>query len=389
MKGATLVRHGDAARGAFVLREGGAEARIPAPGGECFVVARLAGGDIFGEMALVEAGTCTATVVATSHVDGWFLAFEDFRAVVSQRHPASRELQHAVTLVLAERLRAVNAKLAAIASPEDRPARHGSRAAAGRNRSPALAPRSTSGLSCLVSRSSSAFPRTRSTRWRPRRGSSRLPAARCCTRRAARRRRSMSSPAAPSKSCAPSMAIERRVAVLGPGKLLGFMGVLLGAPHGTYAWVREASTLLEIPSADFRALYFGESPCASRLRGAVQRSLLESLGRTNRALTRFAAHARLAAREREAAQFEAAGYALRSLADRRLVPGYFVDGDFARDAAQRNLLRERARTRSHRARAPSRDGRPRSGSRRWSSSWRAPARAPRCSPSARSSRAGR
>ena len=102
---------------------------------------------------------------------------------------------------------------------------------------------------------------------------------------------------------------ERRVAVLGPGKLLGFMGVLLGAPHGTHAWAREASTLLEIPSAGFRALYFGEGPCASRLRGAVQRSLLESLGRTNRSLTRLAAHARLAAREREAAQLEAASAA--------------------------------------------------------------------------------
>ncbi|HEX4943350.1 MAG TPA: cyclic nucleotide-binding domain-containing protein, partial [Usitatibacteraceae bacterium] len=123
VKGATLVRHGQAARGAFVLREGQAEARVPAPGGECFVVARLGSGDIFGEMALVEAGTCTATVVATANVDGWFLAFEDFRAVISQRHPAARELQHAVTLVLAERLRAVNLRLAAIASPEDRPSR--------------------------------------------------------------------------------------------------------------------------------------------------------------------------------------------------------------------------------------------------------------------------
>lgn len=309
VKGATLVRHGDAARGAFVLREGEAEARIPAPGGECFVVARLSAGDIFGEMALVEAGTCTATVVATAHVDGWFLAYEDFRAVVSQRHPASRELQHAVTLVLAERLRAVNEKLAAIASPEDRPARTApAQPGGGIDRRI----RASFDLGAFLPRLA-FFERFPAEEIDEVAASARvLEAARGAM---------LYAPGSDADAVyvvargavevvRPVDGRERRVAVLGPGKLLGFMGVLLGAPHGTHAWAREASTLLEIPSAAFRALYFGEGPCASRLRGAVQRSLLESLGRTNRSLTRFAAHARLAAREREAAQLEAAGYAL-------------------------------------------------------------------------------
>jgi CRP-like cAMP-binding protein len=107
----------------------------------------------------------------------------------------------------------------------------------------------------------------------------------------------------------PVDGLERRVAVLGPGKPLGFLGVLLGAPHGTWAFAREASTLLEIPAGPFRALYFGDGPVSSRLRAAVQRSLLESLGRTNRALTRLATQARLADRAGEAAQFEVAGAA--------------------------------------------------------------------------------
>ncbi len=309
VKGATLVRHGDAARGAFVLRAGEVEARVPAPGGECFVVARLGGGDIFGEMALVDAGTCTATVVATAHVDGWFLAFEDFRAVVSQRHPASRELQHAVTLVLAGRLRAVNARLAAIASPEDRPARTvPAQPLAGIER-PGRAPFDLGAFLPHLA----FFERFPVEEIDEVAASARvLEAARGAM---------LYAPGSDAEAVyvvargavevvRPVDGHERRVAVLGPGKLLGFMGVLLGAPHGTYAWVREASTLLEIPAAGFRNLYFGEGPCASRLRGAVQRSLLESLGRTNRSLTRFAAHAHLAAREREAAQFEAVGYAL-------------------------------------------------------------------------------
>lgn len=308
VNGATLVRHGDAARGAFILREGSAEARVPAPGGEHYVVARLSAGAIFGEMALVEAGTCTATVVATAHVDGWFLAFEDFRGVVSQRHPASRELQHAVTLVLAERLRAVNAKLAAIASPEDRPARTApAHPLAGIDR-----PRRASfDLGAFLPRLAffERFPAEEIDE-----------VAALARILEADRGAMLYAPGSIAEAVfvvargavevvRPVDGHERRVAVLGPGKLLGFMGVLLCVPHGTYAWVREASTLLEIPSADFRSLYFGAGPCASRLRGAVQRSLLESLGRTNRSLTRLAAHARLAAHEREAAQLEAASAA--------------------------------------------------------------------------------
>ena len=61
-KGARLVRHGDPSRGAYVVREGAAEATVTLPGGETLTVARLEAGGVFGEMALVERGTCTATV---------------------------------------------------------------------------------------------------------------------------------------------------------------------------------------------------------------------------------------------------------------------------------------------------------------------------------------
>ena len=68
--GATLVRHGDPARGAYVVREGTVEAEVTLPGGEKLVVAKLGAGSVFGEMALIELGTCTATVRATKAVDG-------------------------------------------------------------------------------------------------------------------------------------------------------------------------------------------------------------------------------------------------------------------------------------------------------------------------------
>ncbi len=305
VKGANLVRHGDVARGAFVLREGTAEARVPAPGGDFLVVARLRGGDIFGEMALVEAGTCTATVEATGPVDGWFLAQEDFRALVLQRHAAARELQHAVTLVLAQRLRTVNETLAALPSPEDRPARDTAAPMAGVQR----VRRASFDLAAFLPRL--AF----FERFPPEEIDEVAAAARIL---AAERGAILHLPGSPAGAVLvvargavevlrPVGGLERRVAVLGPGKPLGFLGVLLGTAHGTRALAREASMLLEIPAEPFRALYFGDGPVGSRLRGAVQKSLLESLGRTNRALTRLASQARLAARGAEAEQFEAAG----------------------------------------------------------------------------------
>src|SRR5215208_8458973 len=68
--GATLVRHGDPARGAYVVRQGAVVAEVTLPGGEKLVGAKLGAGSVFGEMALIELGTCTATVRATAPVDG-------------------------------------------------------------------------------------------------------------------------------------------------------------------------------------------------------------------------------------------------------------------------------------------------------------------------------
>src|SRR4051812_49034980 len=73
IKGARLVRHGDPARGAWLLREGMAEAVVVMPGGESLAVAQLGAGSLFGEMALLDVGSCTASVSATVNVDGWFV----------------------------------------------------------------------------------------------------------------------------------------------------------------------------------------------------------------------------------------------------------------------------------------------------------------------------
>ena len=61
---AILMRHGEPARGAYIVDSGTVEAVVTLPGGESLTVATLGPGSVLGEMALIELGTCTATVTA-------------------------------------------------------------------------------------------------------------------------------------------------------------------------------------------------------------------------------------------------------------------------------------------------------------------------------------
>ena len=306
MKGATLVRHGDPARGAYVLREGAAEAVVTLPGGESLVVATLGAGSIFGEMALIELGTCTATVRATANIDGWFVAHEDFRALVSQCQPAAIRLQHAITAILAGRIGALNQQLLARPAQEDRPERKVGpgdplQAVARSRRASFDAPGFLPRLPAFERFSGEEIDEVASF-------GSYLDLPRghgvFCA----------GNPAAAAyivvRGAVEIVAMrdgrERRIAVLGPGQLVGYLSVLRGAAHSTYAFVREAAVLLEFPAEAFREIYFGPSRASARLRGAVQASLLASMARTNRALTRLISQARLDDAHRTEVQLEAA-----------------------------------------------------------------------------------
>ena len=309
VSGSRLVRHGDPARGAYVVREGSVEAVVTLPGGESLTVARLGPGDVFGEMALIELGTCTATVLAASNVDGWFIAHEDFRALVSQCQPAALNLQHAITVILAEKLGALNEQLLACPTDEDRPARRVAAsdplAGMARTRRPsfdaaAFLPRLPlferfsgdeidelvscaryleiprgHGVFCADAEAGAAFVVVR--------GAIEVVAVR-----------------------SPS---ERRVAVLGPGQLVGYLSVLRQARHSSHAFAREGAVLLEFRGGDFRELYFGPTRASARLRQAVQASLLGAMGRTNRALTRLVSQAKLATAQRIEAALQTAYHA--------------------------------------------------------------------------------
>ena len=112
--------------------------------------------------------------------------------------------------------------------------------------------------------------------------------------------------AARSKIRAQHAKRERRIAVLGPGQLVGYMSALEKGVHGSDAVVREQALLLEIPSKDFEKLYFGSSPASTKLHRVIQKSLLSSLGQTNRHLTRLISQARLRGADKEGDELESA-----------------------------------------------------------------------------------
>ncbi len=294
LKGSELVRQGETSRGAFLIRSGSAAASVALPGGGRLTVAKFSDGDMFGEMALIERGVVSATVVAESNVDAWFVGRDDFRALVASRERNALVTQRAITQALAEKLRALNERVRAYPAAEDRPAAGAAPASdplagAARSRRASFDWRAflpvlpffegfdadqideiaSGGMVLELPRGAWIF-------------AAGLPASACylVLRGAA-------------EVFIRNGGKERRVAIAGPGELLGFVALLRGAPHGGNARVREACCLLEIPRRTFQELYDGDSGTTVSLHHAIHRSLMRSLGRTNTQLTRLISHARL------------------------------------------------------------------------------------------------
>ncbi|TAK43181.1 MAG: cyclic nucleotide-binding domain-containing protein [Betaproteobacteria bacterium] len=307
IKGAALVRQGEASRGAFLIRSGCAEARVALPGGGSLAVARFREGDMFGEMALVERGVCSASVHADSNVDAWFVGRDDFRALVASREIAALEIQRAITRTLADRLRMLNDRLKRYPAAEDRPAGE--------------APPAQDPLAGVARSRRASFD------WRA--FLSVLPFFEGfdadATDEFAAAGEVIELPrgawvfAAGAKAQACYLVLrgalelstrigdrQRRVAIAGPGELVGFMAVINDAARANSARVREAACLLEIPSAAFLEIYNGASGATVSLHHAVHRSLLRSITRTNNQLSRLLAHTRLEGAGAHASELQAA-----------------------------------------------------------------------------------
>ncbi len=307
MKGAELVRQGEASRGCFVIRVGAVEARVALPGGGALAVAQFRDGDMFGEMALIERGVASATVVAQSNVDAWFVGRDDFRALVASRERAALEIQRAITRTLADKLRTLNARVQEHPSAEDRPFA---------DAAPAGDPLAAARRSLHASFDWRAF----------------LPALPFFEGFDADETDELASigkvlelergawafvAGAQATACYLVLrgaleiftrggGIERRVAIAGPGELVGFMAAITGAPRANNARAREACCLLELPRGAFMEIYDGDSGTSVSLHRAIHRSLMRSLARTNTQLARLIAHHKLEEAGRDVAHLEIA-----------------------------------------------------------------------------------
>ena len=297
---ASLVRQGEPSKGAFIIERGTVEARVQLPGGGSLAVAELRDGDMFGEMALVERGVCSASVLARTPVEGWFVGRDDFRAMVASRDPAALEMQRAITRVLADKLRALNARVREHPAAEDRPLRDERSRRVEKEPSFAWRPflpvlRFFEGFDDYeieeLIRPAGAFELERGG--------------------------GLFDPGDAADACyvvvrgaveilSRGRDLERRVALAGPGELVGYLAVLEGKPHAAAARVREKACLLALPAADFLALYHGDSAAAVSLQHAIHASLLRSLARTNTQLTRLISAARLRGAHEEGKALEAA-----------------------------------------------------------------------------------
>ena len=290
-----------------MVKSGRCEATVVVPGGEKLTVAKLEAVGVFGETALIERGTCTATVTASEKLEGWFIERDDFRSLVAQRIPSALRIQHALTLVLSEKLRALNAKVMEVAAPEDKPRESGT--------DPVFDPLAP-------------IPRAKTASFDIKPFLPHLPVfegfdaaeiaeiLEVASVLELPRGQKVFSVGQPSSACfvvlrgavkirAQHQKRERRMAVLGPGQLLGYMSAIEKSAHGSDAVVRESAVLLEIGREAFEKLYFGSSPAATKLHRVIQKSLLSSLGQTNRHLTRLISQARLRGADKEGDELEA------------------------------------------------------------------------------------
>ena len=301
-RGERLVRQGETSRGAFLIRSGRAAAEVALPGGGMLTVAEFGKDDVFGEMALVERGVCSATVSALTDVEAAFVEREDFRALVASRDASALEVQRALTSVLAGKLRALNAKVRSFPSAEDREPRDEPVVEMSKARQPSFDWRAFLPLLRFFEGFDHHEIDEVVAIARPielARGAWIFAAGEAATACFLVVRGAI-------EVLSRNGRFERRVAIAGPGELVGYLAALDNAKHAASARVRERTTLLELPAERFGSLYGGGSRTSIRLQHAIHASLLRALTRTNHLLTRLISHARLTDAARQAAELESA-----------------------------------------------------------------------------------
>ena len=288
--GTKLMRQGQSADGVLILESGTADVLTALPGGGELTLASVGAGTVLGEMALLDTGMRSATVIARTAVEGYWIDRDGFRMLLAQRNPAVFTVQGRVTLALCARLRELNAKIVERETPLtgawSLPARGPSRIRRG-----ACSFDYRAFLPILP-----AFHGLDPEDIEEITGHAAV--------LEAPRGEVLVEQGAPSEACYVVVrgAIELatlhqggryRIGILGPGRLCGHMGLIDGVAHTTTMVAREDAMLLEITRAAFDRLYYGCERINAKFRDAINRNLLEALAHTNNHLTRLISQARI------------------------------------------------------------------------------------------------
>jgi CRP-like cAMP-binding protein len=90
-KGEALTKQGAKAHWLYIISKGECSVRVAAKSGEK-EVARLSGGQFFGEMSLLTGAERSATVVALSDVECWRLDREVFKELLDRRPEVAEDV---------------------------------------------------------------------------------------------------------------------------------------------------------------------------------------------------------------------------------------------------------------------------------------------------------
>jgi CRP-like cAMP-binding protein len=307
-RGACLMRQAQPADSAFILESGSVEVMTRLPGGGEAGVATLGPGSVIGEMALLDRGLRSATVVAREPAAGYFLERDGFHMMLAQRNHAAFTIQARITQTLCRRLRELNAKVVASDAPESvAPAADAAvSGAGGKQGRPPFDYRAFLPVLPLFRNFSAAEIGA---------------VAELAEALELGRGQLLFRQGEASTACyivvrgavevtGVQNGLRHRVGVLGPGRLCGVNALIEGRPHSMSAETRERATLLGIGKAAFDRLFTGDDRIAARFQRAIAHELLQALARTNNHLTRLISQSRIRGGRKDRKQAEELQHAL-------------------------------------------------------------------------------
>ncbi len=280
--GSVLIRQGRPPDGAWFLESGKADVVARIPGGDERLLGTVGAGDMVGDAGLIDGRPRTATVRASSSGRALFLEGSFFRGLVAQRDASALGVLRNIHRGIAVRIRAMGADLdglegiaASAAAPLSDYAALGEPSFDVRPYLPALSFFAAFRLAeidrLLAVATLLDLPPGGTLYAIGTPGDAFFVVVRGAVR-----------------ALAGNDAGRLPRAVLGPGRGVGLLSMIMGGRHGTTCMTREGATVLRLPCAAFMALYEGTDEAALAVLDAVGRDLLAVMGRLASDLARAA-----------------------------------------------------------------------------------------------------